>query len=223
MNDLAPQDRPREKMARAGIGALGDNELLAVLIGHGLAGTSALAIANRVLRAAGGVHGLTRMSLDDLTGLPGVGRALACRALAGVELGRRTLIRRPPARPRITTPFDAATLLLPEYGAHPVERFGVVLLDTRLRLMCTRLLSVGSLDTSLGNPREVFREAVRVGAAALVAFHNHPSGDPTPSPDDLDLTRRLLAAGEIMGVEVMDHIVLADTLYCSILHPEQTG
>ncbi|MFI5176959.1 MAG: DNA repair protein RadC [Vicinamibacterales bacterium] len=223
MNDLAPQDRPREKMERAGTGALGDNELLAVLIGHGLAGASALTLANRMLGAAGGVHGLTRMSLDDLTGLPGVGRALACRALAAVELGRRTLIRRPRARPRIVTPLDAAALLIPQFGAYPVERFGVVLLDTRLRLICTRVVSIGSLDTSLGNPREVFREAVRVGAAALVAFHNHPSGDPTPSDDDLDLTRRLMAAGEVVGVQVMDHIILADTLFYSILRPRQAG
>jgi DNA repair protein RadC len=217
MHDLAPQDRPREKMERAGAGALGDNELLAVLIGHGLAGTSALAIANRVLGAAGGVHGLTRMSLDDLAGVPGVGRVLGCRVLAAVEVGRRTLIRRPRARPRIANAHDAASLLLPEFGAYPVERFGVLLLDTRLRLIGTRVLSVGSLDTSLGHPREVFREAVRAGAAAVVAFHNHPSGDPMPSDDDFDLTRRLLAAGEVVGVQVMDHIILADMRYCSMI------
>lgn len=217
MNDLAADDRPREKLERAGVESLGSNELLAVIIGHGRRGTSALSIANRALRLAGGVHGLTRMGLDDLVGVSGIGRALACRALAAVELGRRTLVRPPSARDRILSSGDAARRLLPQFGAYPVERFGVLLLDTRLRVIRAQLISVGSLDTSSGHPREVFREAVRAGAAAVVVFHNHPSGDPTPSHDDIELTARLVAAGQIVGVQVVDHLILADTQYCSMI------
>jgi DNA repair protein RadC len=217
MNDLAPEDRPREKMERAGAGSLGDNELLAMLIGHGPAGTGALAIANRVLRVSGGAHGLTRISLDELAGVPGMGRVLAGRVLAAIELGRRTLVRRPRARERIASAREAAAALLPQFGAHPVERFGVMLLDSRFRVIRTRLISMGSLDGSPAHPREVFREAVRAGAAAVVAFHNHPSGDPTPSADDYELTIRLLAAGDVVGVQVLDHLILADARYCSMI------
>jgi DNA repair protein RadC len=216
MEDLEPRDRPREKLARGGVIALGDNELLSIVIGHGLAGASALAIANRLLVASGGTHGLTRLSADHLMKVPGVGPVLACRVQAAVELGRRTLLLSPRARPRIATPREAAMYLLPQFGAHPVERFGVLLLDTRHRLIRAQVVSVGSADTSLAHPREVFREAAIAGAAAIVLFHNHPSGDPMPSQDDIELTRRLVAAGELLGIDVVDHVILADTHYCSM-------
>jgi DNA repair protein RadC len=216
MDELAPRDRPREKLERGGVIALGDNELLSIVIGHGTAGASALAIANRLLAASGGTHGLTRLSADQLTQIPGVGPVLASRVRAAVELGRRTLLLSPRARPRFLTPADVATFLLPQFGAHPVERFGVVMLDTRHQLIRTLLVSVGTADTSLAHPREVFREATIAGAAAIVLFHNHPSGDPTPSKDDLELTRRLASAGQVLGIDVVDHVILADTHYCSM-------
>jgi DNA repair protein RadC len=156
------------------------------------------------------------MDRDDLTRLAGVGGAVAARILAGVELGRRTLTVPPARRPRFLSPREAAIFLLPQYGAHPVERFGVLLLDARHRWLRTRLLSSGSRDASLVHPREVFREAAIAGASALVAFHNHPSGDPTPSAEDVALTRRLVRAGEVMGIDVIDHLVLADTRFCSL-------
>lgn len=218
--ELAPQDRPREKLDRSGAGTLGDNELVAVLLGHGTAGASALGVANRVLTASGGVHGLTRMNRDALARVAGVGPVLAGRIQAAIELGRRTLLRPPSERPRLANSQEAAAFLVPQFGAHPVERFGVVMLDTRYRLIRTRLLSTGSLDTSVVHPREVFREAVFAGAAAIILFHNHPSGDPRPSPDDLALTHRLVRAGAVMGIDVVDHLVLADTHYCSIKDAE---
>jgi DNA repair protein RadC len=216
MMDLAPRDRPREKLERCGPDALGDNELLAVLLGHGTSGSPALDVANRVLSAAGSLHLLTRLGADELAALAGVGPVLAARVQAALELGRRTLLQLPSPRPRIGTAQDAAQYLLPQFGAHAVERFGVLLLDVRHRLMRTRVLSVGSIDSSLAHPREVFREAVQAGAASIVAFHNHPSGDPTPSEDDLIVTRRLIRAGEVVGIDVDDHLVLADVQYCSI-------
>ena len=216
MRDLAARDRPREKLDRSGVTALGDNELLAVLIGHGTAGVSALAIANRLLTTAGGLHGLTRMSRDQIATVPGLGSVKASRVQAAVELGRRTLLLSPRARPRFLAPIDLALYLLPLYGAYPVERLGILLLDTRHRLLREHILSVGGLDGTLASPRDVFRSAIAAGAAAVVLFHNHPSGDPTPSDDDRTLTRRLAQAGDIVGIPLLDHVILADTQYWSM-------
>ena len=216
MNNLAPHDRPREKLQKSGVSALGDNELLAVLIGHGTSGATALSLANDILSLAGGAHGLTRLHRDQLARIPGIGPAQASRVLAGVELGRRTLLHAAGVRRRFLSPRDIAAFLLPQYGAHPVERFGVLLLDTRYRLLSTRVISVGSVDASIAQPRDVFREALVAGAAAAVVFHNHPSVDPTPSGDDVGLTMRMMQAGVEVDVELLDHLILADTHYCSV-------
>jgi DNA repair protein RadC len=145
----------------------------------------------------------------------GIGRARAAQLLAAVELGRRTLTRGLVERPRLSQPGELAQFLLPQYGTSPVEQFGVVLLDTRCRLIRIKIISVGSIDTSVVHPREVFREAASASAAAIVLFHNHPSGDPTPSQDDVELTTRMVQAGSIMGIEVVDHVILADQRYYS--------
>jgi DNA repair protein RadC len=216
MTRLAVEDRPREKLDRHGPGVLGDNELLAIVIGHGMAGRSALAVADRVLHDAGGVHGLTRMTRSQLAALPGLGTTLASRIQAAVELGRRTLETPPAERPQFLASAALAAFLLPRYGAFPTERFGVVMLDTKLRLMKVSVVSSGSLDASMAHPREVYREATTIGAAAIVVFHNHPSGDPAPSPDDLRLTTRLSQAGSVLGIPLLDHIILGDTRYCSL-------
>jgi len=215
MKSLAPHDRPREKLERLGPSGLGDNELLAVILGHGFRAVSAIEVANCVLEAVQGVQGLTRQSHGDLRRLKGIGTAKASQILAAVELGRRTLVRQPGRRVRLGSPRDVASYLLPTYGARPVEQFGIVLLDTKHRVLKTSLLTVGTLDASLVHPREVFREAAGGGAAAIVLFHNHPSGDPTPSGEDAALTARLVEAGLLMGIEVVDHLVLADARYCS--------
>jgi DNA repair protein RadC len=216
VHDLPVPDRPREKLDACGPHALGSNELLAVVLGHGTPGADALALANRLIHLAGGVHGLARLHRGQLRKVTGIGPAVAARIQAAVELGRRTLLTPSTERVRYRWPRDLAGLLLPRYGAYPVERFGVVLLDTRHRLLAMRLISVGSLDASLANPREVFREAMLGGAAAVVVFHNHPSGDPTPSRDDVALTARLRAAGAVVGIDLIDHLVLGDVHYCSM-------
>jgi DNA repair protein RadC len=215
MKSLAPHDRPREKLDRLGPAGLGDNELLAVILGHGFRAVSAIDVANDVLDTVRGVQGLTRQSQADLRRLKGIGVAKASQILAAVELGRRTLVRAPERREQLRAPCDVASYLLPRYGARPVEQFGIVLLDTKHRVLKTAILSVGTLDASLVHPREVFREAAGGGAAAIVLFHNHPSGDPTPSAEDLTLTARLVEAGRVMGIDVVDHLVLADARYCS--------
>jgi DNA repair protein RadC len=216
MKDVAPHDRPREKLERLGAAGLGDNELLALVLGSGSRETDALGLANRLLARAGGLHGLPRIGLADLRDTPGVGQARAAQILAAVELGRRTLTRAVGERLTLTTPQNMAEFLLPQFGIAPVERFGVVLLDTKKQVLRVRLISVGSLDQTVVHPREVFREAVSAGASALVLFHNHPSGDPTPSADDLALTIQMLTAGEVMGIAVVDHVILGEQRYFSL-------
>ena len=215
MKSLAPHDRPREKLDRLGSCVLGDNEFIAVILGHGFRRGNALEIANRVLGLSGGIHGLTRMTERQLRQISGVGPAKAAQILAAVELGRRTLACAPSDRPLLGNPRDVASYLLPGHGSEPVEQFGVVMLDTKHRVIRTTVLSIGTFDSSLVHPREVFRAASECRAAAVVLFHNHPSGDPTPSTDDVALTRRLVDAGVVMGIEVLDHLVLADAKYFS--------
>jgi DNA repair protein RadC len=215
MREVAVGDRPREKLARHGAAALGDNELVAAILGSGCHHSNALAIANDLLAARGGVHGLVRSTCDDLARVAGIGHAKAAQVLAAVELGRRTLAHGPSARIQLRTPRDAAMYLLPQFGSRPVEQFGVVLLDTKHRVLRATVLTIGSLNATAVQPREVFREAALGGAAAIVMFHNHPSGDPIPSPDDVELTRRLAAAGVVMGIDVVDHIILGDVRYWS--------
>lgn len=215
MKTVAPHDRPREKLERLGATALGDNELVAIVLGQGHANTSALDVANTLLAGAGGVAGLTRIRYDELVRVRGIGAARAAQVLAAVELGRRTLTH-PGERLQVTSPRVIAEFLLPQHGSRAVEQFGVVLLDTKHRVLRTTILSVGTLDASIVHPREVFREAAAHGAAALVLFHNHPSGDPEPSRDDVTLTHRMMAAGVLMGIDVIDHVILADVRYCSL-------
>jgi DNA repair protein RadC len=212
---LSVHDRPREKLFRLGAAGLGDNELVAIVVGSGSRRANALALANDILETTGGLHGMPRTSVDELRKIDGMGAAKAAQVLAAVELGRRTLLRCPPARLQFVNPRDAAAYLLPQFGSRPVEQFGVMMLDTKHRLIRTSIVSVGTLDSSPAHPREIFREAASACAAAIVLFHNHPSGDPLPSRDDLELTRRLMQAGEIMGIDVIDHVILADTRYFS--------
>jgi DNA repair protein RadC len=216
MKTVAVHDRPREKLQRLGASALGDNELVAIVVGNGLANASALDLANAMLSGVGGIEGLARAHHDALMQITGIGAARAAQVLAAVELGRRTLTRAGRHRVQVTSPRAVAELLLPIYGNRPVEQFGVVLLDTKHRVTRTTIVTVGTLDASIVHPREIFREATAGGAAAIVVFHNHPSGDPEPSKEDIELTHRLVAAGVLMGIDVIDHVILANVRYCSM-------
>jgi DNA repair protein RadC len=216
MKSMAPRDRPREKLSRVGAGSLGDNELLAIVLGEGARGHNALELASQLLDDVGGLGGLSRAAGDQLRRRNGVGTTKAARIMAAVELGRRTLAEwAHVGRPQMASPREAAAYLVPLYGSRRVEQCGIVLLDTRYRLLQTVLLSVGVLDRTCTHPRELFREAMAGGAAAIIMFHNHPSGDPSPSGDDLMMTRRIYEAGELMGVTLTDHLVLAGNRYYS--------
>lgn len=194
---------------------MSDHDLLAIVLGHGTANAPAEQLARTLLADATGLHGLTRMTADEIRRTRGMGHAQTARVLAAIELGRRTVAHPMPDRPQFLSGPQTAQYLLPRFGAFPVERFGLLLLDTKHRLIRTHLLSIGALDASLAHPRDVFRVAVGCGASGLVLFHNHPSGDPAPSKEDVRLTERLVDAGAVVGVDVLDHLILADSRYYS--------
>lgn len=208
-------DRPREKLARVGAVALGDNELVALVLGTGMRSRGALLVAQDVIATAGGVPGLVRIALDELDRIPGVGASRAARLLAAVELGRRTLFGESDERPQMRAAKDLAAYLMPRYAGGAVERFGVVLLDQKQRVIRSVVLSTGTTESSICHPRDVFKAAVLASATSVVVFHNHPSGDPLPSAADRVATRQLVDAGELMSINVIDHIILGSTTYFS--------
>lgn len=208
-------DRPREKLARVGAIALGDNELVALVLGTGTRSRGALTVARDVIELAGGVPGLVRVTLDELYRVRGVGASRAARLLAAVELGRRTLFGEGQARPQMRSTKDLVAYLVPRYGGHAVERFGVVLLDQKQRVIRSEILSTGTAEASISHPRDVFRAAVLAAASSVAVFHNHPSGDPLPSATDRFVTKKLVAAGELMSIDVIDHIILGSGAYFS--------
>ena len=211
--DLPSEDRPRERLARHGAGALSNRELLAVVLGTGTRRAPVMDLAAALLDS--GLRGLAGRSVADLESERGLGRAQAARVAATLELGAR-LASEGRTAPAFRTAAESARYLLPRYGARPVETFGILALDVRHRLKREAVISVGCLTSSLVHPREVFQEAVVARAAALVLFHNHPSGDPEPSGEDVALTRRLSSAGTLMGIEVLDHLVLGAGRFVSL-------
>jgi DNA repair protein RadC len=211
--DLPSEDRPRERLARHGAGALSNRELLAVVLGAGTRRAPVLDLAAALLDS--GLRGLAGRSVADLESERGLGRAQAARVAATLELGAR-LASEGRTAPAFRTAAESARYLLPRYGARPVETFGILALDVRHRLKREAVISVGCLTSSLVHPREVFQEAVVARAAALVLFHNPPSGDPEPSGEDVALTRRLSSAGTLMGIEVLDHLVLGAGRFVSL-------
>ncbi len=203
-------DRPRERLDALGPEALSDAELLALLLRTGGPGADAHRVARRLLAAHGGLPGLSRAGAAELAATSGVGPAKSATLRASLELGRRLAARRlEPGRP-IRGPEDVFRHFHPRLRHAAREHFFVVLLDGRHRVLGQELVSQGTLTASLVHPREVFRPALRRSAAAVVLVHNHPSGDPTPSREDREITERLTRAGEILGVPVLDHVVVAE-------------
>jgi DNA repair protein RadC len=214
LRDLPDEERPRERLAHHGARALSNRELVAILLGAGSRRGSVLALAEGLLSR--GLRGLAGQSLGELEARHGIGRARAARLIAAFELGARSASEGREGATSFRTPDDCAKYLLPRYATRQVEVFGLLVLDARQRLKGEAVVSSGSLTASLVHPREVFREAVSAQAAALILFHNHPSGDPEPSDEDVRLTHRLVAAGELMGIEVLDHLVLGAGRFVSL-------
>jgi DNA repair protein RadC len=208
-------DRPREKLTRAGASALGDSELIAIVLGSGTRSRGALVVAHDVMQVAGDAQGLVRIGLDGLCQVPGVGQSRAARLLAAVELGRRTLFGERGDRPQMLSTKDVVEYLAPRYAGFGVERFGVMLLDQKQRVIRSEIVSIGTVEANITTPRDVFRVAMLAAASHVVLFHNHPSGDPLPSPADRVMTRRMVMTGDLIGIDVMDHIILGGTTFFS--------
>lgn len=210
IKQLPPELRPRERLLEAGPSALSDGELLGLLFGIGSREKTAVELAGEVISEAGGLHGLYDVSVHELTQVNGIGEAKACIILAAVELGRRIGQVRNPGRPVISSPADVERLLRGRIANLDRENFVVVLLNTKNEVIETSTVSVGTLGASLVHPREVFKPAVRASAASVILAHNHPSGKVEPSWEDREVTRRLGEAADILGIEVLDHVIVGD-------------
>jgi len=213
MSDLSPEQRPRERLLAGHGEELSDADLLALLWGSGQKGRSAVELAQEILGASGGLAGLLSQGLQEWMSLSGMGPARACQLWASAELCRRS--QRSAVRPRITSPRAAGAFLLERCHGWAEERFGMLALNAKGELLAERILSQGTATGTLISPREFFREALRFGATSALAFHNHPSGDPSPSHEDSQLTKRLRAAGESLGVPLADHLILGSKRYHS--------
>ncbi|HOF47673.1 MAG TPA: DNA repair protein RadC [Verrucomicrobiota bacterium] len=208
IKDLPISERPRERLAQHGAESLSNADLLAILLRTGLRGQSAVSVAEQLLSRFGRLDNLARASLAEIRSVRGIGQDKAIAVKAAFTLAQRMARDMAAESPLLDTPERVADLLREDNRLYEVECFQVVLLNTRRRLMRVEKLSQGTLDTLLVHPREVFRAAIAAGAAAIVVAHNHPSGDPTPSEQDIKVTRDLIRAGQLLKIEVVDHVIL---------------
>jgi DNA repair protein RadC len=207
IKEMPASERPRERLQSYGAGALSTGELIAILLRTGMQGQSAVNVASRLLHDFG-LAGLARCSFDQLASVKGLGPAKVAQLQAAFELGRRLLTTTPDELPQIRCPADAANLLMSEMGVLQQEHLRTLLLDTKNRVLATREIYVGSLNTSLIRVGELFRPAIHANCAAMIVVHNHPSGDPTPSPEDVAVTRQIVEAGKLLDIEVLDHLII---------------
>jgi DNA repair protein RadC len=216
ITDLEETERPRERMAKLGPEALSNAELLGILLRVGVKGENAVQMGQRLLVDMGGLTGLHRASFDEVCHQHGMGPAKAAQVKAAIELGNRLKIESPEEKPTIHCPDDAARLLQYEMSALAQEHLRVVVLDTRNHLISIEKIYVGSLNSSMVRVGELFRPAIQRNAASIIVVHNHPSGDPTPSSEDVTLTKAIVQAGKLLDIEVLDHLVIGQGRYVSL-------
>lgn len=216
ISDLHESDRPRERLAALGPQALTNAELLAILLRVGVPGENAVEVGQRLLQAFGGLRGLHRAPFKDLMDQHGMGEAKASQIKAAIELGRRLTLEAPEEKPAINSPADAAALLQYEMSALEQEHLRVMLLDRRNRVLEVVEVYKGSVNSSQVRVGELFKDAIRANASAVIVAHNHPSGDPTPSPDDVAVTRAIMQAGKLLDIDVLDHLVIGSGKWVSL-------
>lgn len=216
ITDLAEDERPRERLIATGPGGLSKAELLAILLRVGVSGENAVQLAQRILDELGGLAGIQRASVSDMCKIHGLGEAKAAQIKAAIELGTRLAREQSDERGPLSSPADAAALIQLEMQGLVQEELWVLVLDTRNRLIKKEPVYKGSLNLSLVRVGELFKPAIQKSAASLILAHNHPSGDPTPSPEDVALTRSVVQAGKLLDIEVLDHLVIGYGRYVSM-------
>ncbi|HHT43382.1 MAG TPA: DNA repair protein RadC [Firmicutes bacterium] len=215
MKDLPREERPRERLIRHGVERLANKELLAILLRTGNQRDSALSLAEKLLARFGSLPNLASASFEELVKVNGIGPAKAADILAAFELAKRLADARMEYQGVVNSPSDAAQLVLRELSMADKEHFMIIMLNTKNRVIAKKVISIGHLQASLVHPREMFKEAIRRSSAAVILVHNHPSGDLTPSRDDITTTERLREAGSLLGIDVLDHIIVGDNRYFS--------
>ena len=213
---MPAQERPRERLYYQGPAALKEEELVAIILRTGTRDRPVLDLARELLRRYGGLSGLARVSASELQRFNGLGMAKAVELQAALEMGRRLGGLHPEVRPQVRSPSDLANLLMPDMAYLEQEHLRVVLLNTKNQVLAVPEVYVGSLNTSVVRVAELFREAIRQNAAAVIVAHNHPSGDPTPSNEDVAVTRQLVEAGSLLDIEVLDHLVIGQQRFVSL-------
>ncbi|WP_332647160.1 RadC family protein [Lysinibacillus sp. 54212] len=216
IRDVHEADRPRERLIRQGSHSLSNQELLAILLRTGTKEESVLSLANRILMNFEKLHALKHATIEEIMEIKGIGEAKAVQLLAAIELGKRLAQKEMDSRFTIRSPEDAAHFLMPEMSPLQQEHFVVLFLNVKNQVLHKQTIFIGSLNASIVHPREIFREAVKRSAASIICAHNHPSGVPTPSPEDIEVTTRLHEAGVIIGIDLIDHIIIGDHQFISL-------
>jgi len=216
IRDVPREERPRERLLKYGAEHLSNQELIAILLVSGTRDESVMSLAHRVLMHFEGIKLLNEATIEELTAIKGIGPAKGVMILAAIELGRRLNSFKPIELTTIRSPKDGANYVMEEMRTLNQEHFVVLFLNTKNEVIHQQTIFIGSLNSSIVHPREVFREAVKRSAASIICFHNHPSGDPTPSQEDIHVTRRLVDSGKMMGIEVLDHIIIGDRKFISL-------
>jgi DNA repair protein RadC len=216
ITDLAIDERPRERLAHLGPQALATAELLAILLRVGVTGENAVQVGQRLIKDFGGISGLHKAPFEELCNQRGIGNAKAAQIKAALELGYRLSLEKPEERPAVNSPADAAALVEYEMSALEQEHLRVILMDTRNRVLEIVEIYKGSVNSSQVQVGEIFKAAIRRNAPALIVVHNHPSGDPTPSPDDVVVTRAIVQAGKLLDVDVLDHMIIGQGRWVSL-------
>lgn len=216
IRDVHIADRPRERLVRQGAATLSNQELIAILLRTGTKEESVLHLANRVLSFFDQIQELKNATIEEMMSVKGIGQAKAVQLLAAVELGRRLSQKHPDRRYAIRSPQDAASLLMADMTSLKQENFVVLFLNVKNQVLHRQTIFIGSLNASIVHPREIFREAVKRSAASIICAHNHPSGNPNPSPEDVEVTQRLTEAGKIIGIEMLDHVIIGDHQFVSL-------
>ena len=216
IKNLPEEERPRERLARHGASVLSNAELLAILLRTGTREESAISLAHRILVQEQGLRYLADSNVEQLSSINGIGKAKAAQIKAAIELGKRLAAFESGADKPLKCPQDVAGLLMEEMRYLKKEHMKLVLLNVKCNLISVEEISVGSLNASIVHPREVFNPAIRKSSASIIMVHNHPSGDPSPSSEDISITARIAEAGKLIGIELVDHIIIGDGKYISM-------